>query len=122
MSLVDETGSLGSKQPGFINVAIRVHRWLGVSLSFLFLVWFASGIGMMYWPYPAVTSADRLEHSKAIDLNAVRLSPLEAARNNGIAASVPIRLNTFDGRPVYRFGDRSGVVVFADTGSPLGTV
>jgi hypothetical protein len=25
------------------------HRWVGVALSALFLLWFPSGIGMMYW-------------------------------------------------------------------------
>ena len=38
------------------RVAIFVHRWLGVALCLLFLLWFASGIGMMYWTFPEVTA------------------------------------------------------------------
>ena len=34
---------------------IFVHRWIGVALSVIFLLWFASGIVMMYWSFPDVT-------------------------------------------------------------------
>ena len=50
--------SLGSMLKRF---AIFVHRWLGVALCLVFLLWFPSGIGMMYWDYPGVSAADRLE-------------------------------------------------------------
>ena len=39
---------------------IFVHRWMGVALCLLFLLWFASGIGMMYWEYPLIMPEDRL--------------------------------------------------------------
>ena len=35
--------------------AIFVHRWLGVALCVVFLLWFPSGIGMMYWDLPDVS-------------------------------------------------------------------
>jgi len=53
---------------------IFVHRWLGVALSLFFLLWFPSGIGMMYWDFPSVTAADRLERARALDA-ATRLDP-----------------------------------------------
>ena len=34
---------------------IFVHRWLGVALCLIFLLWFPSGIGMMYWDFPSVS-------------------------------------------------------------------
>src|SRR3954470_22592991 len=37
------------------RVLLVVHRWLGVALCVLFLIWFPSGIGMMYWDFPSVT-------------------------------------------------------------------
>jgi hypothetical protein len=44
------------------STAIFVHRWLGVALCTVFLIWFPSGIGMM-WDYPGVwrtiVSSDR---------------------------------------------------------------
>ena len=34
---------------------VFAHRWLGAALSMLFVLWFVSGIVMMYWTFPAVT-------------------------------------------------------------------
>jgi len=97
---------------------IVVHRWLGVVLSLVFLVWFASGIGMMYWTYPTVTARDRVARAAVLEPTTIKLSPAEAWKTIG-ADDPPaqIRLNTFDGRPVYRFGGRGGQqIVYADTG------
>jgi hypothetical protein len=99
---------------------ILVHRWLGVSLCLLFLLWFASGIGMMYWDFPGVTPADRLERSPALAPAAIALSPVDAYAKLG-AAQPPVstRINSFDGRPVYRFRiGRDERLVYADTGDP----
>src|SRR5262249_49598551 len=41
---------------------VFLHRWMGVALCLIFLVWFVSGIVMMYCGYPGVTAADRLNH------------------------------------------------------------
>jgi hypothetical protein len=101
---------------------IFVHRWLGVALCLVFLLWFPSGIGMMYWGYPGVTAGDRLERSPALDPAKIALSPMDAAEKLGIEANpAQIRLNSFDGRPVYRIGGggRGGGgarIVYADTG------
>ena len=57
---------------------IFVHRWLGVALCLFFLLWFPSGIGMMYWEFPSVEAADRLDRSPALDPSTIRLSPAEA--------------------------------------------
>src|SRR5437016_3492103 len=97
---------------------IFVHRWLGVALCLLFLLWFPSGIGMMYWDYPSVSAADRLEHAPPLDASKVVLSPAEAAAKLGEGEQPgQVRLNTFDGRPVYRFRVGQGdAIVYADTG------
>ena len=96
---------------------IVVHRWLGVALCLIFLLWFPSGIGMMYWDYPSVSPNDRLERSPALDASTIRLSPAEAAATLGDDRPGQARLGTFDGRPVYRFGGRGGgAIVYADTG------
>src|SRR5262245_34178765 len=100
------------------RVLIVVHRWLGVGLCALFLLWFASGIGMMYWDFPSVTAADRLERSAPLDPDAIRVSPAQAlAALDAHRAPAGVRLNTFDGRPVYRFRiGREDALVYADTG------
>jgi hypothetical protein len=46
---------------------IFLHRWIGVALCLIFLMWFASGIVMMYYRYPGVTPAERLNHQPDLD-------------------------------------------------------
>src|SRR6185436_3650526 len=108
----------GPMAPGVIlkRSLVFVHRWLGVALTVVFLIWFPSGIGIMYWQYPDVSQSDRLDRAPALDPATVRLSPLEAYRTLG-ADGPPgqVRLDTFDGRPVYRFGG-GAAIVYADTG------
>ena len=100
---------------------IFTHRWLGVTLCLLFLLWFPSGIAMMYWTFPGVTDADRLERSPALDASRIRLSAAEAyaTLDTGNSPS-SVRLNTFNDRPVYRFD--GGRIVYADTGEAQGEV
>lgn len=101
---------------------IFVHRWLGVALCVPFLIWFPSAIGMMYWDFPTVTDADRLERSPALDSSRVVLSPLDALATLGpVPPPSDVRLNTFDGRPAFRFR-LGGVesIVYADTGETQG--
>ena len=96
---------------------IFIHRWLGIALCVVFLLWFPSGIGMMYWTFPDVSRGDRLERSPALDASAIKLSPAEALKALGVDDPGQIRLNTFDGRPVYRIGGFGGQsIVYADTG------
>jgi hypothetical protein len=105
---------------------IFVHRWLGVALSVIFFLWFVSGIVMMYWSYPAVSAADRLERAPALAASQVRLTPEAAYATLGRDdAPTQVRLTSFDGRPLYRFGVGGGpggrgganVAVFADDGT-----
>jgi PepSY-associated TM region len=100
------------------RLLIFVHRWLGVALCLVFLLWFPSGIAMMYWDYPSVNPGDRLDHSPPLDPSKVALSPAEAAAALGEGQpSGQVSLNTFDGRPVYRFRTGGGeTIVYADTG------
>src|SRR5262245_38843162 len=75
---------------------------------------------MMYWDFPAVTPADRLERSPRLKASAIVVSPADAfATLRGSKPPSAIRLNTFDGRPVYRFHvGREDALVYADTGEP----
>ena len=99
--------------------AIFVHRWLGVGLCLVFLLWFPSGIGMMYWDFPSVSAGDRLERAPGLNAADIRLSALEALATLGRSeAPSDVRLNVFDGRPVYRFVTGHGeILVYADTGA-----
>src|SRR5690349_8600080 len=96
---------------------IFVHRWLGVVMCLFFLLWFPSGFVMMYWDYPSIRPADRLAHLAPLNPAAIKVSAAEAAAKAQIESPGSVRLTTFAGRPVYRFGGRGdSAVVYADTG------
>jgi len=100
-----------------LKLLIVAHRWLGVALCVLFLLWFPSGIGMMYWGMPSVSTQDRLDRMPPLTPETIALSPEEAAEKVGQNPSPgQIRLSSFDGRPVYRLGGDGGRIVYADTG------
>jgi hypothetical protein len=110
-----------------LRFLIFFHRWVGIALCVVFLFWFPSGIGMMYWTFPEVTAEDRLDRSPKLDPAKIMLSPEEAAEKAGMQANpTQVRLNSFDGRPVYRIsggrggrGGRGGDarIIYADTGA-----
>ena len=97
------------------------HRWLGIVAGVLVLLWFGSGIVMMYVPYPALTEQERMARLAPIDAAKVRLSAWDAWR----AAAQPgvpeaVRLTTVAGRPAYHFQSGGGLhSVWADTGAVL---
>src|SRR5215471_12517184 len=97
---------------------IFVHRWMGVMLCTLFLLWFVSGVVMMYWDFPSVRAEDRLDRAPTLDVLHVRLSAAEAfSALHTSQTSSQIRLNSFDGRPAYHFRiGRNERIVYADTG------
>jgi len=98
-----------------------MHRWLGIALGILVLLWFGSGIVMMYVPYPALTEAERMAWLQPVDPAAVRASAWDAWSATRLAG-VPgtVRLSSVAGRPAYHFlagGRRTSV--WADTASVL---
>jgi uncharacterized iron-regulated membrane protein len=112
---------------------IFLHRWMGVALSIIFLLWFVSGIVMMYWTFPDVSAADRLARAPALDPARITLTADQAYATLGREQPPGgVRLTSFDGRPLYRFGGGGGqgggggrgggAAVYADDGSPHGDV
>jgi len=95
---------------------------MGVAFCLLFVWWFVSGIFMMYWDYPSVSDADRLERAPFLDGSEVKLSPEEAWAKVDDSDQEPrsARLAVFEGRPAYefRYGFNSAHTVYADTGEP----
>jgi hypothetical protein len=97
---------------------ILAHRYLGILLGGILIMWFASGIGMMYaGGMPALTPDLRLARLGEIDLSRIRIGPQEAAASAGLdAASEQFTLVNLMDRPVWRLGGRGSTTVFADTG------
>ncbi len=95
---------------------ILSHRYLGIALSLLIVMWFASGIVMMYaGGMPRLTPQLRLERLPKLDVSKVRLTPAEAAERSGVQGG-RVSLLTVMNRPAYRFAGRESTTVFADTG------
>ena len=103
------------------RAVIVIHRYLGIPLSLVFVVWFVSGIVMMYTrDMPRLTPEARLQRLEPLDLERVRVGAADAAQRAGAATS-SVTLLSVMGRPAYRFdGDFFGAVtVFADDGAVL---
>jgi hypothetical protein len=96
------------------NVLAFAHRWLGIAGGVLFIIWFASGIAMMYVRMPEVTVEERLARAAAIVASSIHVAPSEAARVAGVTSPGSIQVTMLGSRPVYRFGGSTPATVFAD--------
>jgi hypothetical protein len=92
------------------RVLVYGHRWLGIVLGPLFIVWFASGIVMIYARMPELDARERLARLPAINPASIRVPPPEA-----FLTAARLTIMTVEGRPVYR-AEPAGESVFADTG------
>jgi PepSY-associated TM region len=101
---------------------ILTHRYLGIVVSVFFVMWFVSGIAMIYARgMPSLTPDMRLERLPELNMGAVKLAPSEAVvkAELGQAPGRAAMLMIMD-RPAYRFMSSGGAVtVFADTGELL---
>ena len=104
----------------FRRAVILSHRYLGIVLSLLVVMWFATGMTMIYWGgMPRVTPELRLERMHPVDFARVQLTPAQAAERAQLDPIGRATLATLLDRPVYRFGSRNPTIVFADTGDVL---
>ena len=97
------------------------HRWLGIVIGLLVLLWFGSGIVMMYVPYPELTEEERMGWLAPLDAGRVQVKA-DAAWETIALPGMPdaVRLNTVAGRPAWHFQhERSWHSVWADSGAPL---
>jgi hypothetical protein len=102
------------------RLLILTHRYLGIPLSVLFVLWFVTGIAMIYvGGMPTLAPQTRLERLPPLDLAAVRVTPVAAAAE-AAAGFGRATLTTILGRPAYRFASRYGsATIFADDGTSL---
>ncbi len=63
------------------HLLIRVHRMLGTVLSILFLVWFLSGMVMMYHSYPKVSQQQRMEHAETIGVATIPVNIADTVKS-----------------------------------------
>ena len=98
------------------RVLVYTHRWLGIACGLLFVLWFVSGIVMMYARMPELGSAERLARLNAIQPSMIR-AELPAPAGGEITRIV---ISTLEGRPVYRVTAKGQTdISFADTGDAV---
>ena len=61
-----------------MNWVAFFHRWMGVILAPFFVMWFLSGIVMIYVPFPSVTTLERLKYMSEIELDRIAIEPTAA--------------------------------------------
>jgi len=98
------------------RVLVYTHRWLGIVSGVLFVIWFVSGIVMMYARMPELSTTERLARLPAINSAHIRTVPPAPAEGD----ITRLTIGTLEGRPVFRVTARGRTdLVFADTGDAL---
>lgn len=78
----------------YTRFILLFHRILGTALSVLFLMWFVSGIVMMYHTYPSVSPEARLQHAET--MGAEGLQPMQELRSLWPSDTLPIASLTME--------------------------
>ena len=109
-----------------------IHRWIGAVLGGLVFVWFASGIVLMYYPYPSIPATRQLGMLQPFVPDSTLLGFGRASQaatrsleaNGATVALVSGRLELLGDRLVYRFlrDSREGLVPAALVDAHSGVV
>jgi uncharacterized iron-regulated membrane protein len=100
------------------------HRWIGIATCLLLAMWFASGLVMLYVPFPELTQEEWLEGQRPIAWSEVAVGPAAAAAGRADLRSLALEmqgeapvwrvtgwdgttasLSASDGRPIARVGE-----------------
>jgi len=106
-----------------------VHRWLSIAIGVVVLSWFVSGIAMIYYPWPSLTSSTRLHFDAPFEPPPTLIGVGRAAaiaQQMGYGDSlVGTRLTAIGNRLVYAVSHERGAaneqvaLLDALTGAPL---
>ena len=107
------------------RLVVLVHLYLGVAMCALFVMWFATGIVLMYAPFPGFRQATQFARMPVLDCTRCALTLADAlgampARDTASA----VRLGMLLERPAWRYLglDRRWHVLFADDRSALDAI
>ena len=97
------------------SVLAKLHRWIGIVLCLMFAIWFASGVVMIYVPFPSLSDTERIAKSESVDVSAIT-SLSAALAVTGTSAVDRLRLLQYQQRPILVVeGSSNDVLVsFAD--------
>ncbi len=87
-----------------LRILHLTHRWLGIALGLLVLLWFLSGLVMLFVAYPHLSEDQRLNFLPTIPSGKPQVTPLAAWQSLGRAGwPKAVRLDAEPGFAVYRF-------------------
>jgi len=89
------------KRP-FHKTLIFLHKWLGVSLALLFLMWFVSGVVLYFVPFPALTQVERLAGLPPLQLPKGCCMTAEQVSGSAGLKTSEARLGMHEGKAVWR--------------------
>jgi hypothetical protein len=100
---------------------IFFHRWLGIVVGLMFIIWTISGVILMYYGIPHYTAGERLSRLPPLDLSSATITPQQALDTAALKGKpFRLRISMFDGHPAYRINSGqvfgTWTVVFADSG------
>ena len=103
------------------RLLIKLHRVLGTILSILFLMWFLSGMVMMYHTYARVQDSQRLEFAEKADGNALPMEELldRASLPTDFVTSVVMRKTAGKNTLAFRYADGTERLVNAENGEAI---
>ena len=103
------------------RLLIKLHRVLGTILSILFLMWFLSGMVMMYHTYARVQDSQRLEFAEKADGNALPMEELldRASLPTDFVTSVVMRKTAGKNTLAFRYADGTEKLINAKNGEVI---
>lgn len=83
-------------------VILFIHKWLGVLLALLFLMWFVSGLVLYYVPFPSLTTSERLAGLPPLEVpSGCCLTAQDAGQRAGVKFT-EARFGMHMGTPAWR--------------------
>jgi uncharacterized iron-regulated membrane protein len=100
------------------------HRYLGIAVSLLMVVWCLSGAVMLYVSYPTLTEAQRLAALPALDLSRCCLFPGAPAAIDAESRIASVRVEMLADHAVAEVKTAVGIrtLIELDSGAPLGSL
>ena len=108
-----------------MHLLVVIHRWIGIVACLFFVIWFVSGLVLMYVHFPAMSPEEKLATLPPIPWEQVQTSPQEALESAGfVEFPKEFWLEMSGAEPVYRFRgwDGSDHAVSAASGQKISHV
>ena len=100
------------KNKSFVKAVRITHRYLGLTLSFMFLVWCLSGFVMMYKEFPYIKEREKINNLTPINFKNISINPNQAWEflpDN--FKWVQLKLYNLIDQPVYKFVNENDSII-----------